>query len=754
MADDTERKFDAAVATRAMAALSAAFPLRSPLLPPPMRSFIWWSDAPAPWTAAAAAEAEAAAAAAAAADDDAAEPLVDAATLRERERVLAWLAALALPMPHNSGTERDLTPLSRIRTVEDVPAAFASGALLCVVVERLLGERISGVRAGATAFAARCANFDAALSRLHSSPQPRGASRWSAKVLAAGERSAAMRAGLWSLLSALFERFARPGAGWLAVGGAARADADAARRLADAAAGAPPPPLRPPLSAGSPTRGSGGGAALLLGWVAPAGADAASSVPTPSSDSSGGWRAPSGGANEEHAAAHEWLRRSFGFDIDEVAVTLGDAAHPLDDALCNGILLGRVAAALAQRAGVSSSPPPHARPRLPSHARANLTAALRLLRRAGVGAAPLNAAERALPAIILGERRPLWALLDALRCHGPPPPPTAAASAAAEVEAEVLRWLLGAGLLRHEIAHEIAGSLGTDLPALALPTLERVMPFVCTGELLCDVAAHVSQQRVCGVFRPPRTRATALANVRKATARLQPLLAAARLLRSTSEWSDERLLRGDRHAALAWLCAARSCVARSSAAEPPPDALDVDVLPPHGHLAAAAAAAAYEEYEEPPLSPPPPVSSPPPNLPPPPQPPSPPHSAAALEPQVDPADLARLSQWLRSLGLAAAAAELDRPTLGEWCDGLRLCELVEALERRELPGVTRAPKSSASARHNVEKACEALRRKQGMALDHAFSTTSILRGDQPTIVALLRDARRAYRARTALRSIR
>ena len=174
--------------------------------------------------------------------------------------------------------------------------------------------------------------------------------------------------GLWALLCDLFERFARPGAGWLAVGGAARADADAARRLADAGAGAPPPRLRPPLS-GSPTRGSGGGAALLLGWAAPAGADAASSVPTPSSASSGGWRAPSGGANDEHAAAHEWLRRSFGFDVDEVAVTLGDAAHPLDDALCNGVLLGRVAAALAQRAGVPSSPPPHARPRLPSHAR-------------------------------------------------------------------------------------------------------------------------------------------------------------------------------------------------------------------------------------------------------------------------------------------------------------------------------------------------------------------------------------------------
>ena len=39
------------------------------------------------------------------------------------------------------------------------------------------------------------------------------------------------------------------------------------------------------------------------------------------------------------------------------------------------------------------------------------------------------------------------------------------------------------------------------------------------------------------------------------------------------------------------------------------------------------------------------------------------------------------SRWLRGLGLPARATELQLESLPEWRDGLRLCELVEALER-------------------------------------------------------------------------
>lgn len=40
-----------------------------------------------------------------------------------------------------------------------------------------------------------------------------------------------------------------------------------------------------------------------------------------------------------------------------------------------------------------------------------------------------------------------------------------------------------------------------------------------------------------------------------------------------------------------------------------------------------------------------------------------------------------MRRWLHGLGLPARAAELQLEPLLEWRDGLRLCEVVEALER-------------------------------------------------------------------------
>ena len=40
-----------------------------------------------------------------------------------------------------------------------------------------------------------------------------------------------------------------------------------------------------------------------------------------------------------------------------------------------------------------------------------------------------------------------------------------------------------------------------------------------------------------------------------------------------------------------------------------------------------------------------------------------------------------MRRWLRGLGLPARATELQLEPLLEWRDGLRLCEVVEALER-------------------------------------------------------------------------
>ena len=113
----------------------------------------------------------------------------------------------------------------------------------------------------------------------------------------------------------------------------------------------------------------------------------------------------------------------------------------------------------------------------------------------------------------------------------------------------------------------------------------------------------------------------------------------------------------------------------------------------------------------------------------------------------DRAEASRLGRWLRELGMPAPASRLDAEWLPEWRDGLRLCELVEVLERRQLAGVTRTPRSSASFRHNIEKALDALRHKPGMAADWLYCTNQVLQGRQSAIVGLLRDVRRAYHRR-------
>lgn len=91
------------------------------------------------------------------------------------------------------------------------------------------------------------------------------------------------------------------------------------------------------------------------------------------------------------------------------------------------------------------------------------------------------------------------------------------------------------------------------------PSLDELMPLVCSGELLCDIAAHISSHPLPCVFRPPSSASTALANIRKASERLRASASdGIRLSEATHQSSDLRLLQGDSMAALAWLrCAHR-----------------------------------------------------------------------------------------------------------------------------------------------------------------------------------------------------
>lgn len=55
---------------------------------------------------------------------------------------------------------------------------------------------------------------------------------------------------------------------------------------------------------------------------------------------------------------------------------------------------------------------------------------------------------------------------------------------------------------------------------------------------------------------------------------------------------------------------------------------------------------------------------------------------------------------------------LQGTTLSDFSNGVILCDLVSALDHVKIPGVSRNPKSSASALHNIRKALEILQKKK------------------------------------------
>ena len=172
------------------------------------------------------------------------------------------------------------------------------------------------------------------------------------------------------------------------------------------------------------------------------------------------------------ALIRTWLRHAFCIDVAEQQPprrsTAGEAAtvecsplHPLDDPLCNGLVLHTVATKLGERTAwapprpstaavdpsasrsdpPAASRPPFQRPCAFAHSEANLIAAVDALRTAvGSGSVMLMSTEvgvfrRALTRVAAGERPPVWRLLYNLRQHDLAPavpyPPSCQQAAAA-----------------------------------------------------------------------------------------------------------------------------------------------------------------------------------------------------------------------------------------------------------------------------------------------------------------------------------
>ena len=104
-----------------------------------------------------------------------------------------------------------------------------------------------------------------------------------------------------------------------------------------------------------------------------------------------------------------------------------------------------------------------------------------------------------------------------------------------------------------------------------------------------------------------------------------------------------------------------------------------------------------------------------------------------------------LAKWMESVGVKLSSPfVLEGTTLSDFSNGVILCDLVSALDHVKIPGVSRNPKSSASALHNIRKALEILQKKKSMPLDFLWSEADIHVGDPHVIVNLLDQIRRAF----------
>jgi hypothetical protein len=110
-----------------------------------------------------------------------------------------------------------------------------------------------------------------------------------------------------------------------------------------------------------------------------------------------------------------------------------------------------------------------------------------------------------------------------------------------------------------------------------------------------------------------------------------------------------------------------------------------------------------------------------------------------------PSEAFLLAKWLESIGIKLPTPfALEQPTIPEFSDGVLLCNIVKALEHKEIPGVTYKPKKMASYLHNVRKALEVLRKKKNMPATHLYSEQEIQKGNGAVICELLEQMRRAY----------
>jgi len=106
----------------------------------------------------------------------------------------------------------------------------------------------------------------------------------------------------------------------------------------------------------------------------------------------------------------------------------------------------------------------------------------------------------------------------------------------------------------------------------------------------------------------------------------------------------------------------------------------------------------------------------------------------------------QIHKWLLSLGLSQYQNySFDGPLLPSLTNGLLLCDLIEALDRTKLVGVSNSPKTTANCRGNLRRALDFLRKKPTFPPELHYIEEKLLVGEGKSWRKVLLELHRIYR---------
>ena len=115
-----------------------------------------------------------------------------------------------------------------------------------------------------------------------------------------------------------------------------------------------------------------------------------------------------------------------------------------------------------------------------------------------------------------GNPQIMWPLLVHIKREYPYAVPNNKASSVVSSQVNKIHSFLGVYMYKNALLQWIESlNLLSNFPKKEV-SFDDILPFLQQGTLLCDIVSTLENNEILGVFRPPRTKSTALSNISKA----------------------------------------------------------------------------------------------------------------------------------------------------------------------------------------------------------------------------------------------